>query len=247
MERTPAAWAVRAAATIVAASATVLASGFSHSTCLPASSAAMAISACESPGVTMSMTSMSSHSTTARQSVAVSPQPQRAAALAVRSASRPASTAIVGVRGRGYAAGACRQPTECAAPMNPWPIIATRSDFVIVLSRNASGGRRRGRPPDEGSGREGELDELVDVLLGHHRRIEHDAVRHAGRDQVAEGLVLGDEARERDAVDGLRRRVDDRRLDDAVVGLDAIHHVDASGAADHEELTAARGLDRRHD
>ena len=45
---------------MASASATVLASGFSHSTCLPASSAAMAISACESPGVHTSMSCTSS-------------------------------------------------------------------------------------------------------------------------------------------------------------------------------------------
>ena len=49
--RVPAVAMARAAASAMAsASATVLASGFSHSTCLPASSAATAISACVSPG-----------------------------------------------------------------------------------------------------------------------------------------------------------------------------------------------------
>ena len=46
IDRTPRARAASAAATIASASATVLASGFSHRTCLPASNAAIAISAC---------------------------------------------------------------------------------------------------------------------------------------------------------------------------------------------------------
>ena len=82
--------ACSAAATIASASATVLASGFSHSTCLPASSAAMAISACVSPGVQTSTRSMSSRATRACQTVSVVSQPSRSAAAATWSASRPA-------------------------------------------------------------------------------------------------------------------------------------------------------------
>ena len=67
--------------TIASASATVLANGFSHSTCLPAASAARAISAWVSPGVQMSMRSMSSRATS-RQSVSLSCQPNRSAAVA---------------------------------------------------------------------------------------------------------------------------------------------------------------------
>ncbi len=100
------------------ASATVLASGFSHSTCLPAASAASAISAWLSPGVQMSTRSMSARSTSVRQSVSALAQPCRSAA----------SRHGVGVRARrarpapGSAAGrrtgpAVRQACECAAPM----------------------------------------------------------------------------------------------------------------------------------
>ena len=53
------------------------------------------------------------------------------------------------------------------------------------------------------------------------------------------------EARQADAVGGLRRRVDDRRLQHAVVGLDGVHRVLGAGAADHEELVASGGLDGR--
>ena len=70
-----------AAAAIASASATVLASGFSQSTCLPASSAAIAISAWVSPGVQMSTRSMSSRSMT-RAPVGLASTPSRAAPAA---------------------------------------------------------------------------------------------------------------------------------------------------------------------
>ena len=75
MERTPRDWARPAAAAMASASGTVLASGFSHSTCLPASSAATEISACESPGVHTSMSWTSSRFSRARQSVSTSANP----------------------------------------------------------------------------------------------------------------------------------------------------------------------------
>ena len=84
------------------------------------------ISACESPGVTMSTMSMSSRAITSRQSVADSAQPHFSAAAATASALRPTMTAISGSAGRSNIRGAWRQPTECAEPMKPYPIIATR-------------------------------------------------------------------------------------------------------------------------
>ena len=62
MPSTPRCAAASAAATIASASARLLASGFSTSTCLPASSAARAMSWWRWPGVQMSTTSMSSRS-----------------------------------------------------------------------------------------------------------------------------------------------------------------------------------------
>ena len=79
----------------------------------------MAISACESPGVTMSTTSMSSRAITSRQSVADSAQPHLAAASATASALRPTMTAISGSAGRSNTRGAVRHPCEWAAPMKP--------------------------------------------------------------------------------------------------------------------------------
>ncbi len=62
---------------IASASARVLASGFSHSTCLPASSAAMATSAWLTPGVHTSTSCTSSRLIRACQSVSVAAQPSR--------------------------------------------------------------------------------------------------------------------------------------------------------------------------
>ena len=56
-------------------------------------------------------------STRRRQSVSVSSQPSRPAASAVRSASRPHTTCMVGLSGRSKKCGAVRQAWEWAAPM----------------------------------------------------------------------------------------------------------------------------------
>ena len=117
MERTPLAAAASAASVIATASSTELASGFSQSTCLPASSAAIAISAWVSPGVQMSTRSTSSRSITARHDVSVPSQPSRAAAASTFTGSRPASTASRGVIGRSKKRCALRQAWEWAAPM----------------------------------------------------------------------------------------------------------------------------------
>ena len=86
---------------------------------MPAASAAIAISSCEWPGVTMSTTSMSSRAMTSRQSVAASRQPHLSAASATASALRPTITDISIFFGRSKTLGAVRQACECAAPMNP--------------------------------------------------------------------------------------------------------------------------------
>jgi hypothetical protein len=110
---------------MISASSTVFASGFSQSTCLPASSAATATSTWVLPGEQMSTTSMSSRSIAARQSVSARSQPQRSADSCVRAWSRPTTDTMRGASGRSKNAGATRQACEWAAPMKPWPIIAT--------------------------------------------------------------------------------------------------------------------------
>ena len=86
---------------------------------------------------------------------------------------------------------------------------------------------------------------LVDVLLGDDRCVEHDRARHLDLDQVAHALALGDQPGEPDAVGGLRRRVDDRRLQHGRRPRCRASRCRA-GAADHEELVAAGVVDRRH-
>ena len=131
MAYTPRAAASAATAAISLASATLLASGFSHSTCFPAFNAAMAISACVSPGVQMSTRSTSSRSTSARQSVSVLAQPKRRAASVTRPRSLPASAVSSGTRGRSKKRGAVRQACEWAAPIKAWPTIPTRSGEAV--------------------------------------------------------------------------------------------------------------------
>lgn len=99
----------------------MLARGFSHNTCLPASNAAIAISACESPGVQMSTTATSSRAISLRQSVSVAAQPICSAAAAVPSADRPHNAAITGRAGRSKNADTLRQAWECTRPMKAYP------------------------------------------------------------------------------------------------------------------------------
>ena len=100
------------------ASATLLASGFSHRTCLPASRAAIEISAWLDPGVQTSTRSTSSRSTSRFQSVSVAGQPSRAAAAATASRSRPQMAAIRGRYGSSKKLATLRQAWEWARPMN---------------------------------------------------------------------------------------------------------------------------------
>jgi len=84
---------------IVSASGTVLASGFSQKTTFFAAAAARAISAWLSPGVQMSTTSMSLRSTTCCHEVACSSHPSWEAAFSTPAALRPTTTFITGSLG----------------------------------------------------------------------------------------------------------------------------------------------------
>ena len=117
MANIPRVAASSAAAVISSASATVLASGFSHSTCLPACRAAVAISTCMSPGVQMSIRSMSGRSTSRRQSVSAELQPYCWAAARTATPLRPATAVSSGLSGRSKNLGAVLQACEWAAPM----------------------------------------------------------------------------------------------------------------------------------
>jgi len=116
--RTPPAAARAAAAVMARASSTVLASGFSQRTCLPASRAAIEISAWLEPGVQTSTRSTSSRSISRFQSVSQAGQPSRPAAAATAAASRPQMAAIRGVSGRSKTWPTVRQAWEWARPMN---------------------------------------------------------------------------------------------------------------------------------
>ena len=116
---------VRPPAAIASASATVFASGFSQSTCLPASSAAMAISRgccrgcrCRRGRCRRGRAAGSSRSRS-------TPSRAVAAASATRPASRPHSARIRGVSGRSKKWGAVRQAWEWAAPMKAYPTMPT--------------------------------------------------------------------------------------------------------------------------
>src|SRR6478609_4161146 len=134
MLTTPAFWA---AAFMRSASATVLASGFSHRIALPASAAATAIGGCASPGVQMSTTSMSLRPSTSCQLVACSSKPRRAAASFTFASVRPTTTFSTGSNGASRKnRPTWRQAFECARPMKSYPIIATfnlRFAIVVVL------------------------------------------------------------------------------------------------------------------
>ena len=117
IERTPAVRAARAASTIARASGTVLASGFSQSTCLPAASAAMVMSAWLEPGVQMSTSCTSSRLITSSQSVSTESQPSLAAAAAAAARFRPHRTDMRTSSGRSKTRPTLRQAWEWAAPM----------------------------------------------------------------------------------------------------------------------------------
>jgi hypothetical protein len=117
MARTPLAAALAAAAAMARASSTVLASGFSHSTCLPASRAAIEISAWLDPGVQTSTSSTSSRSTSRFQSVSQAAQPSRRAAATTAARSRPQMATMRGANGRSKKWPTVRQAWEWALPM----------------------------------------------------------------------------------------------------------------------------------
>src|SRR6476620_757630 len=92
------------------------------------------------------------------------------------------------------------------------------ADGSVLLGGCGAGatGRAVARAPTR-SGLEAEGQVLLDVLLGDHRSVEHDALGNLDLDEVAQALALRDEAGELDAVGRLRRRVEHGRLHLAVL------------------------------
>ena len=107
----PTAWRTPArvtASSAACASESDVASGFSHTTSLPAAAAAIATSAWVPGGVQTSMTSRSSRSTSARQSATAS-RPRPAATAPTRAVSRPDIATGTKVVAPGRISGAVRQ------------------------------------------------------------------------------------------------------------------------------------------
>ena len=227
-----------AAAAIASASATVLASGFSHSTCLPASSAAIAISAWRvARGADVDEVDVVPGDHRAPVGLGRRPADLRAAA-ATPAASRPHDAAISGCERQVEEAGrdapglGVRRAHEGVADHGDAE--ARRGVRIHAMSSVGRCGVGRGRPPDRGrpatdrqvlEARSMYWSTLSFVTTGASSTIRFGT---PGCDQVAHRLALRDEARQRDAVGGLRRRVDDRRLEHRVVGLDGLHRVLAS-------------------
>ena len=116
-----------AAATIASPSATVGASGFSQSTCLPAASSPSTTSRCSELATATLTTSTSDASATACQLVSARAYPNR---RAVSTANGSYASAIATSRTSGspgpYTVEACRYALACARPTMPAPTTATR-------------------------------------------------------------------------------------------------------------------------
>jgi hypothetical protein len=128
--------AASTAATIFSVSAALRPSGFSHITILPACAAAIAISACVSLGLAMSMRSMSLRSVSLRQSLSELSNPQFSAKSLALSGLRVATAFRTGSYSRLKKAPACRKALLWVRPMKPAPTRPMLSFFfVILLSR----------------------------------------------------------------------------------------------------------------
>src|SRR5688572_14252603 len=159
------------ARSIDSASLSVFASGFSQNTAFPALAAAIAISACDSPGVLMSTMSMSGRLTTSRQSVAASSQPYSRAAASTFFAVRPQITFMRGCSRGDRKGPTCRYALLCARPMNAYPISATLTVATEDLFCHA---RLREKRADIAKRDEQEQR----AIAGHERQVLGDAAGH---------------------------------------------------------------------
>ena len=126
-----------AASAMAFASSNVEAIGFSQSTCFPAFSAAMAISAWALFGVQMLTTSISGSLTMSRQSVQHFSKPKRSFASAAISGTMSQIVFKTGTAGAGQKyLGMSEYPIECAFPMNPAPTRPTFSFFIVKSSHS---------------------------------------------------------------------------------------------------------------
>ena len=124
-----------AASSMRCASLASTATGFSHNTCLPASTAAMVCSAWSFTGVHIEMRSRSSRRTNSRQSVDVSSMPSCRPAASTRSGCREHSAATSN-------SGTARKAGVCTIEPHPTPMIPTLIGSIVPPS-GADDARRR--------------------------------------------------------------------------------------------------------
>ncbi len=160
-------------------------------------SAAIAISACSSPGCRCRSGRCRRARPARRQSVSVAANPNRSAAAPTASAFRPATAVSSSASGRSKNRGAFRHAWAWAAPMKAYPIMPTRSDcrssdLSLQVTRPGSPGRAL----------------PIDLV---HRRPRRQRRASSGRCSAAERLPVRvvEQVAERDPLPGLGRA--DRR------------------------------------
>src|SRR3984957_6414294 len=121
------------AATIFSDSAALRPNGFSHITILPASAAAMAISAWVSFGLAMSMRSISFRATSLRQSVSNDEYPQLPAKLSASAGFRAQTATSAGSCSRSKNLLTFPNALEWVRPIKPQPTMPTLSFFVAPI------------------------------------------------------------------------------------------------------------------
>src|SRR5699024_1698019 len=84
---------------------------------------------------------------------------------------------------------------------------------------------------------------LVDVVLSDYRCVEINQARHLDLNEIAHGFLLGEQARQFDAVSGLGRGIHNSGLHKGVFILNEFHHVLGAGTASEQELIAVSCVD----
>src|ERR1700683_3491333 len=176
-------FACSTAATIFSDSAALRPNGFSHITILPASAAAMAISAWVSFGLAMSIRSIYFRAASLRQSVSNDGYPQLSAKASASARLRAQTAVSTGSYSRSKNRLTLAKAFEGVRPMKPQPTMPTLSLFVAPIN-----GLRNGSslPPAVGvADLDHGAEDVAPGLLTRHRRIGEHATVPA---DVLEGL-----------------------------------------------------------